>query len=67
MTSTPAADSLMPPMAPAGGQLPRAGTVLVVTARPGQESSELGGLLYAFRRAGASLALLCLTAARPRR
>jgi LmbE family N-acetylglucosaminyl deacetylase len=35
--------------------------VLVVTARPGQESADLGGLLYAFRRAGASLALLCLT------
>jgi LmbE family N-acetylglucosaminyl deacetylase len=43
------------------GWLPRAGSVLVVLARPGQESSELGGLLYAFRRAGADLALLCLT------
>jgi LmbE family N-acetylglucosaminyl deacetylase len=34
---------------------------LVVAARPGQESADLGGLLYAFRRSGASLALLCLT------
>jgi LmbE family N-acetylglucosaminyl deacetylase len=45
----------------AAAPLPRAGSVLVVTARPGQESAELGGLLYAFRRSGASLALLCLT------
>ena len=30
-------------------------------ARPGQESADLGGLLYAFRRAGTGLALLCLT------
>jgi N-acetylglucosamine malate deacetylase 2 len=45
----------------AAGPLPRAGNVLVVTARPGQESEELGGLLYAFRRSGAELALLCLT------
>jgi LmbE family N-acetylglucosaminyl deacetylase len=41
--------------------LPKAVSVLVVTARPGQESADLGGLLYAFRRAGASLSLLCLT------
>lgn len=41
--------------------LPRACSVLAVTARPGQESADLGGLLYAFRRAGASLGLLCLT------
>ena len=61
MTSTSATDSLTMPVAPAARQLPRAGTVLVVTARPGQESADLGGLLYAFRRAGASLALLCLT------
>ena len=61
MTSTSAADPLTMPVAPAARELPRAGTVLVVTARPGQESSDLGGLLYAFRRAGASLALLCLT------
>jgi LmbE family N-acetylglucosaminyl deacetylase len=38
-----------------------AGRVLAVTARPGQESTELGGVLHAFRRAGARLALLCMT------
>src|ERR1700690_4293192 len=43
------------------GALPAAGVVLAVTARPGQESTELGGLLLAFRQAGASLSLLCLT------
>jgi N-acetylglucosamine malate deacetylase 2 len=47
--------------APAGWLLPPARQVLAVTARPGQESADLGGLLHAFRRAGASLALLCLT------
>ena len=41
--------------------LPRARNLLAVVARPGQESVELGGLLYAYRRAGARLALLCLT------
>ena len=41
--------------------LPRAVSVLMVTARPGQESELLGGLVYAFRRAGATLSLLCLT------
>jgi LmbE family N-acetylglucosaminyl deacetylase len=44
-----------------GRPLPRAGHVLAVTARPGQESADLGRLLYAFRRRGASLALLSLT------
>ena len=48
-------------MAPPAGWLPRAHSVLVVLARPGQESADLGGLLYAFRRAGTGLALLCLT------
>lgn len=48
-------------VAPPAGWLPRAHSVLVVLARPGQESAELGGLLYAFRRAGTGLALLCLT------
>lgn len=43
------------------GALPPAATVLAVTARPGQESAELGGLLLTFRQAGASLSLLCLT------
>ena len=41
--------------------LPGAVRVLAVTARPGQESADLGGLLYVFRRSGASLSLLCLT------
>ena len=58
MTATSAAASLM---APDVAPLPPAGNVLAVTARPGQESADLGGLLYAFRRTGASLALLCLT------
>lgn len=45
-----------------GRRLPRAGHVLAVTARPGQESADLGRLLYAFRcTGGASLALLTLT------
>jgi LmbE family N-acetylglucosaminyl deacetylase len=35
--------------------------VLAVTARPGPESTDLGGLLYAFGQAGARLALLSLT------
>lgn len=43
------------------GSLPSAVRVLAVTARPGQESADLGGLLYAFGRAGADLSLLCLT------
>ncbi len=43
------------------GSLPSAVRVLAVTARPGQESADLGGLLYVFRRSGASLSLLCLT------
>ena len=47
--------------ADASGALPRTRNVLAITARPGQESADLGGLLYAFRRTGASLALLSLT------
>jgi N-acetylglucosamine malate deacetylase 2 len=43
------------------GALPAAASVLAVTARPGLESAELGGVLLAFRQAGASLSLLCLT------
>ena len=49
-----------PPALTANG-LPRAGTVLAVTARPGPESADLGALLYAFGQAGARLALLSLT------
>ena len=61
MTTTSALASWIMPACPAHGPLPPAGNVLVVTARPGPESSDLGGLLYAFRRAGTSLGLLCLT------
>ena len=49
----------MPALAANG--LPRAGTVLAVTARPGPESTDLGALLCAFGQAGARLALLSLT------
>lgn len=41
--------------------LPSAARVLAVTARPVQESAELGGVLYAFRRSGTALSLLCMT------
>ena len=44
-----------------GRPLPRAGHILAVTARPGQESADLGRLLYAFRRRGTCVALLTLT------
>ena len=44
-----------------GRSLPRAGHILAVTARPGQESADLGRLLYAFRHRGVSLGLLTLT------
>jgi LmbE family N-acetylglucosaminyl deacetylase len=50
----------VPPQLPRG-LLPRATTVLAVIARPGQESADLGALLYAFRRSGARLAVLSLT------
>jgi LmbE family N-acetylglucosaminyl deacetylase len=61
MTTSSALASRITPACPAEGPLPRVGNVLVVTARPGPESADLGGLLYAFRRAGSSLGLLCLT------
>ena len=57
---TTATAPLLVPVSPAAS-LPPAGSVLAVTARPGQESADLGGLLFAFRRRGASLGLLCLT------
>lgn len=41
--------------------LPWSRNVLAVIARPGQESADLGAMLYAFRRGGARLSLLCLT------
>jgi LmbE family N-acetylglucosaminyl deacetylase len=47
--------------ATAAGPPPRASTVLAVIARPGQESADLGALLYAFGRRGAHVALLSLT------
>ena len=61
MTTLTATMPAKAPRAFMGDSLPTAVSVLVVTARPGQESADLGGLVYAFRRAGASLSLLCLT------
>jgi N-acetylglucosamine malate deacetylase 2 len=49
------------PEASAAEPLPSARRVVAVTARPGQESADLGALLYAFSRRGARVALLCLT------
>lgn len=60
MPSASAAAPLLGP-APPAASLPLAGNLLAVTARPGQESADLGGLLFAFRRGGARLGLLCLT------
>jgi hypothetical protein len=45
--------------------IPAGERVLAVMARPGQESADLGGVLYAFRRMGASLALP-ISAPKPR-
>jgi LmbE family N-acetylglucosaminyl deacetylase len=65
MRYVPSATSRVPahPVPPqlARGLLPRATTVLAVIARPGQESADLGALLFAFRRSGARLAVLSLT------
>jgi N-acetylglucosamine malate deacetylase 2 len=61
MTIAPATDSPSRAGASPAGTLPLALSVLAVTARPGLESEDLGGLLYAFRRVGATLSLLCLT------
>lgn len=58
-SARPALPAALPPLA--RGPLPRAQKVLAVIARPGQESADLGALLYALRRGGASLALLCVT------
>lgn len=55
----PAHPSTAPALIP--DPIPSDARVLAVTARPGQESADLGRLLYAFRRSGASLSLLCLT------
>jgi N-acetylglucosamine malate deacetylase 2 len=61
MTTTPTIPRAKAHRASRDDSLPRAASVLAVTARPGQESADLGGLLYAYRRAGADLSLLCLT------
>jgi LmbE family N-acetylglucosaminyl deacetylase len=61
MTTTPFIPRPRTPSESLDNSPPRAASVLAVTARPGQESADLGGLLYAFRRAGASLSLLSLT------
>jgi N-acetylglucosamine malate deacetylase 2 len=61
MSAVAVAASPKMPMVTAGGPSAWAGNILVVTARPGQESADLGGALYAFRRGGAHLGLLCLT------
>jgi LmbE family N-acetylglucosaminyl deacetylase len=61
MTTAPAIPRPRTHRASRDDSLPGAVSVLAVTARPGQESADLGGLLYAFRRAGAGLSLLCLT------
>jgi LmbE family N-acetylglucosaminyl deacetylase len=57
------ADQLSPGQTAAPGPrgLPPARTVLAVTARPGPESTVLGGLLYAFGEAGARVTLLSMT------
>jgi N-acetylglucosamine malate deacetylase 2 len=60
-TSAPASAIGATSAAPVGEPLPEARKVLVVIARPGQESADLGALLYTFGRRGASVALLCLT------
>lgn len=62
MTAKSATTSPSPsPSTTASGALPAAVSVLAVTARPGQESADLGGILQVFRRSGASLGLLCMT------
>jgi N-acetylglucosamine malate deacetylase 2 len=61
MTTTPTIPRPRTPSESLDNSPPRAASVLAVTARPGQESADLGGLLYAFRRAGSSLSLLSLT------
>jgi LmbE family N-acetylglucosaminyl deacetylase len=61
MTITTATPRPRTALASAEDSLPRAVSVLAVTARPGQETADLGGLLCAFGLAGARLSLLCLT------
>jgi N-acetylglucosamine malate deacetylase 2 len=59
--TTEAATDLGIAQALSAGSLPGSVHVLAATARPLQESADLGGLLHAFRRSGARLSLLCLT------
>ena len=61
MTTTTATPRPRTDPASVGDSLPGAVSDVAVTARAGQETADLGGLLYAFGRAGASLSLLCLT------
>jgi N-acetylglucosamine malate deacetylase 2 len=61
MYVTATAPAVEPASAAESLYLPRGLRVLAVTTRPGQESAELGGVLNALRRAGSSVALLCLT------
>jgi N-acetylglucosamine malate deacetylase 2 len=61
MTITPAVARPQARHTSRDATLPGAGSVLVVTARPGQESVDLGGVVYAFARAAVGLSLLCLT------
>jgi len=61
MITTPAVPRTRAHRASRDPSLPGAVSVLAVTARPGQESTDLGGVLYAFARAGAGLSLLALT------
>ena len=58
---TTAAAGADPVTWPSADALPYAASVLAVTARPGQEAESLGGLVYAYRRVGATVNLLCLT------
>ena len=61
MDATATAPAVQPASAPDRFPPPRGFRVLAVTARPGQESAELGGLLSALLRSGCSVGLLCLT------
>jgi LmbE family N-acetylglucosaminyl deacetylase len=61
MYVTASAPAVEPASVRASFRPPPGFRVLAVTARPGQESAELGALLTALRRAGCSVGLLCLT------
>jgi hypothetical protein len=56
MTVTSAAPSSVRPLRE--GLVPQAADVLAVTSRPGQESEDLGGVLYAIRQHSADLLLV---------